>query len=256
MEADGREDIEKGLSADAGDYYGVAARLAGDTVPNSRTYAGSLTGVAVGDISAPGPAVSYAAAAGAAPDTTPPVTVSSADDKWHRARVTIRLTATDAESGVASTQYKLDGHAWTSGSKLIVAAPHDHSNDGVHNLRFRSTDKAGNVETAKLCHVRIDTLGPVTLAPVPVTVAHGAYATLPYRVNDKLSPTASVSIRVKKADGVTVKTMSVSKARANTSLRKRFLCGLAPGTYRFFIYAHDLAGNAQTVLGSNTLTVH
>lgn len=96
-------------------------------------------------------------------DTAPPVTTQTgADSTWHNNDVTVTLDASDADSGVATTEYRVGAGDWTTGTSVVVAAPADHSNDGLHTIAYRSTDLAGNAETAKSATVRIDTTAPVT----------------------------------------------------------------------------------------------
>jgi len=89
-------------------------------------------------------------------DATAPVTTDNADALPHSS-FTVMLTPTDATSGVAYTEYRLDGGVWKDGSqvtlalgwrskRLILAA-------GSHTVRYRSTDAAGNVEPTKSCQV-------------------------------------------------------------------------------------------------------
>ncbi len=52
MEADGLEEIERGGSGDAGDFYTSAKSLSPGSSPNSDSYAGVMTGVTITDISA------------------------------------------------------------------------------------------------------------------------------------------------------------------------------------------------------------
>ena len=48
-------------------------------------------------------------------DVTPPVTtINGADDKWHASAVSLSISATDDWSGIASTEYSLDGGLWIS----------------------------------------------------------------------------------------------------------------------------------------------
>ena len=84
-------------------------------------------------------------------DTTPPATTATGGGTgWHNHDVTVRLTATDLRSGVAKSEYTLDGgKTWVQNSWLLVAALRNHSNDGLNTVGFRSTDFAGNVETTK-----------------------------------------------------------------------------------------------------------
>jgi len=101
------------------------------------------------------------------PDTTPPTTtVSGADTLWHNADVTLTFTATDDEGGSgmvggeAKTEYQIDGGDWVEGTTCTVTAPGDHSGDGLRTVLYRSTDAAGNTETAKTATVKIDTTPP------------------------------------------------------------------------------------------------
>ena len=109
-------------------------------------------------------------------DTTAPTTSESgADMNWHSSDVTVSFTGSDAGSGVASTQYSVDGGPWTTGTSVTVPAPADGSNDGVHTVDYRSTDNAGNVGAVQGCVVKIDTNGPVT-----VDNAAGVWHTVPF----------------------------------------------------------------------------
>ncbi|MEV1290360.1 ThuA domain-containing protein [Micromonospora sp. NPDC049679] len=99
-------------------------------------------------------------------DATAPVTTAKVDGTgtggWHTGPATVTLTAADntGGSGVAGTEYQLDDATdWSAYTEPIVV-----SGDGAHRVRFRSTDKAGNVEATKTVDVRIDATAPVTTA--------------------------------------------------------------------------------------------
>ena len=100
-----------------------------------------------------------------------------------------------------------------------------------------------------------DVTGPRTFAPSPSTVRRGARAVLAYSVADTQSATATVTIKIRNAAGRLVKTYSLGPRATGVQLAARFVCHLPPGTYRFLVYARDEAGNPQTRLGWNTLTV-
>ncbi len=191
-------------------------------------------------------------------DTTAPVTLASgAGDLWHNRPVTVAFSATDAGSGVAYTEYKLDQGPWTRASQLTVAAPADHADDGSHTILYRSADGAGNLETARICTVNIDTRAPRTVAARPVTARRGGIASLAYAVTEQGcgAPTANVTIVVRTAAGRLVKTLVARDVKLDTSLVTRFACRLAAGSYRFYVAAVDAAGNVQSTMGANTLTV-
>jgi hypothetical protein len=77
-----------------------------------------------------------------APSTTATLT-PTAIGAWYSPR-TVTLDAQDATSGVASTEYPVDGGAWTEYSGPFFVATY-----GPHSLDFRSTDVAGNVEATE-----------------------------------------------------------------------------------------------------------
>ncbi len=77
---------------------------------------------------------------------------------------TARITATDADSGVASVEYQLDGGTWAAYSAPVVV-----SAVGTHMLHYRATDVAGNVSPEGMAHftvVRSDTTAPAVSASV------------------------------------------------------------------------------------------
>jgi len=81
-------------------------------------------------------------------DTTPPVTICTLEGEMNESiyisNVTVTLTATDVESGVNYTTYKLDSDPW-----LIYTAPFVVSKEGTHTVYFYSVDNFGNVEQTK-----------------------------------------------------------------------------------------------------------
>ena len=103
-----------------------------------------------------------------------PVTSDDAASAWSSGPVLVALSATDGGSGVTRTEYRLDGAvSFTVGTVVVVAAPSDHSNDGVHTLVYRSIDAVGNVEAVRTATVRIDTSSPVTSDDAPAGWSNG-----------------------------------------------------------------------------------
>jgi len=95
-------------------------------------------------------------------DTTPPVTIASFTPAanaagWTNAPVSATLTATDGDSGVTSTEYRLAGAAtWAPYAPFVIGA------EGKSTHEYRSTDGAGNVEDAQSETFFIDLTAPVT----------------------------------------------------------------------------------------------
>lgn len=85
-------------------------------------------------------------------DARAPVTADDAPRVTASAPVSVHLTATDADSGVATTWYRLDEASWTEGSSLVVEGP------GLHWICYYSVDKAGNVENRHWRSVMITAL--------------------------------------------------------------------------------------------------
>ncbi|ETK33557.1 ThuA domain-containing protein [Microbispora sp. ATCC PTA-5024] len=102
-------------------------------------------------------------------DKTAPVTTATTDPAQPEGGsftgpVTVTLTAVDETggSGVAKTEYKLDGGDWTAYTEPVKV-----SGEGQHTLAYRSTDKAGNAEEAKTLTL---TIAPASSPQVKLTV--------------------------------------------------------------------------------------
>ena len=179
-------------------------------------------------------------------DTIPPTTtVSGADDAWHNAAVTLTFSAVDNSggSGVAYTEYRVDGGSWVRGTSVSVPDAGDNTVD------YRSADVAGNLETYKTCHVKIDKTAPsVSLTPSvpPVLVYDGVsyWNTVTFTVDATDAGGSGVN-------GIMIMTESETEggwetyrpwAAANTATFAWNTTGT--GRYRLNYYAVDVAGNA------------
>jgi hypothetical protein len=91
----------------------------------------------------------------APPTTTAMVTPPPNAAGWNRTDVTVTLSATDDISGVARTEYDLDG----AGS-VVVTGPIPITTEGIHTIQFHSIDRSQNVESPKQLIVRIDKTPP------------------------------------------------------------------------------------------------
>ena len=103
-----------------------------------------------------------------APLTTAALAGTAGDNGWYRSSVQVTLSATDAASGVARTEFSLDNAAWAAytGPMTVSAA-------GIHTLQYRSTDAAGITETAKTVSVNIDRTAPRVTVTDPRSGATG-----------------------------------------------------------------------------------
>ncbi|WP_371477064.1 OmpL47-type beta-barrel domain-containing protein [Kitasatospora sp. NBC_00315] len=90
-------------------------------------------------------------------DTTPPVTTAGTRPHLHRDggddqdEVVVTLSATDDISGVALTEYNLDGTGWTTYTGPITVR-----GQGRHELLYRSVDRAQNQEADQRLVLPID----------------------------------------------------------------------------------------------------
>jgi subtilisin family serine protease len=132
----------------------------------------------------------------------PVTTVVGADDRPHDIRTTVRFLASDgaAGSGVAATEWRIDGGEWRTGDTVSVKAPRGVAT--VRPIEYRSRDRAGNVEEARSCQVIIDTTATAaddrppgaTLPPSPVSGGVAATDRLDsYRVRLQRGETLSVA---------------------------------------------------------------
>jgi hypothetical protein len=102
-------------------------------------------------------------------DGTAPVTTDNAPAGWRTVDTTVTLTASDNSSGVERIEYKVDSGSWQTDltpptAQVVISAPSNGSNDGVHTITYRATDFVGNIETDKTCTVRIDTTAPSAIS--------------------------------------------------------------------------------------------
>ena len=160
-------------------------------------------------------------------DATAPVTVSDAKATYVSS-ATIKLTATDAGSGVASTYYKLDGAAQTAGTTIAV------NTVGAHTIEFWSVDVAGNIETHKTASFTVTAPVPVdATAPVTVSDAKATYvssATIKLTATDAGSGVASTYYKLDGAAQTAGTTIAVNTVGAHT----------------IEFWSVDVAGNIET----------
>ncbi|MEV0598604.1 family 16 glycoside hydrolase [Streptomyces sp. NPDC050315] len=100
-------------------------------------------------------------------DTTPPDTAAKVEgdknsDGAYIGKATVTLTATDEGSGVAKTEYSLDG-----GPYIAYETPVIVDRVGYHSLAHRATDKAGNTSPARTVSFTVATGGGVPAPPCP-----------------------------------------------------------------------------------------
>jgi len=90
------------------------------------------------------------------PTTTPSLFGTLGTNSWYRSQVTVSLLATDSQSGVNTTFYRIS----TSGSWLNYSTSFVISSQGNSTVQFYSRDNASNNELAKSVVIKIDSVKP------------------------------------------------------------------------------------------------
>lgn len=103
-------------------------------------------------------------------DTTSPVTTISlsgtnGSNGWYISDVVVTLSATDKESGINSTYYKIGYHDW-----IVYSDPFILDYEGINNVYYYSTDNTDNKENANSILIKIDKTPPIVTPPSNVTV--------------------------------------------------------------------------------------
>ncbi|MFK7695001.1 OmpL47-type beta-barrel domain-containing protein [Paenibacillus sp. HJGM_3] len=167
-------------------------------------------------------------------DRTPPVTqaaVSPATGKngWYVSDGMVTLSVEDNLSGAASTQYRLNGSAWTPYSQPVAV-----SQEGANVMEYMSVDKAGNEEAVQSLTLNVD-------KTLPVIQIAGAST---YTVDQNVMITCTASDTV---SGVTYS--SCASPLVDTPAYK-----LTPGTHTVTAQAEDAAGHVSTVTAEYTVS--
>jgi hypothetical protein len=168
-------------------------------------------------------------------DATAPTTAAAFapgnDAGWANGDVPVTLTGTDAASGVASTEYSLDGAAYKPYTGTITVR-----GDGIHTLKYRSTDTAGNAEAERATTLKIDGTKPTLLVEGIVNgQVYGDSTDL------KISWSAADVTSGVKVDGGTLDGKSIDNGRLLS------LFELTLGVHELVVTATDHAGNVSSV---------
>ncbi|AZN42923.1 endo-beta-N-acetylglucosaminidase [Paenibacillus albus] len=152
---------------------------------------------------------------------------------WYVHPVELQLTASDELSGVVQTEYSVDGgETW-----LPYADPITLSEDAATTILYRSTDAAGNIETAQESLIQLDVTGPT----VTSSINEGDVFTDSQTINPQI-------VVVDTGSGVdTSKTTITLDGERLQSGDKLALSGLTLDNHVLVVEASDNAGNAVTI---------
>ncbi|HEY8562143.1 MAG TPA: family 10 glycosylhydrolase [Pyrinomonadaceae bacterium] len=195
------------------------------------------------------------------PETVAPTTMATANpltpngaNGWFTTDVGVTLAASDNCSGVAATEYSLDGATWIpyTGGFTVSA-------EGATTVRYRSTDNAGNTEATKTLLVLIDKTAPtgsIAANPNRIFPPNGKMVpvTLTFSGADAVSGLASVSYVVTDEYGaiLAIPTRALSGGAASWTERleveaRREGSDRDGRVYTVTATITDIAGNASTV---------
>ncbi|GLX95762.1 family 43 glycosylhydrolase [Herbidospora sp. NBRC 101105] len=99
-------------------------------------------------------------------DATPPVSVGTLNGNR-----TVKVLAADPTSGVAAIEYAIGTGPWTPLAGGVISVP----DAGRHTVAYRSTDRAGNLETAKTIVVPADLSAPLNGNVAPIATPTASY---------------------------------------------------------------------------------
>ena len=99
-------------------------------------------------------------------DSVPPslsISAPPADGNggWYVSPAVVTANASDATSGLADIQVRVDGGAWQDGSTTTI------STDGSHTVEFQAWDQAGNSASTSPLTVKVDRTPPVAAVILP-----------------------------------------------------------------------------------------
>jgi len=171
-------------------------------------------------------------------DNAPPTTKAGSYDPLSNEDITISLSATDTDSGVCATCFRILKEKATTGdfqngTEVVIAAGAGGSADGNYTVQYYSVDMLGNKEAQKNLTVRIDTVVFLQLARETATVTKDRFT-----VEGKAEAGSKVSV-----NGESVSVSADGSFSADVPLKA--------GKNTITVQATDQAGNAD----SKTVTV-
>ncbi|MEU7866403.1 PxKF domain-containing protein [Dactylosporangium sp. NPDC049140] len=190
-------------------------------------------------------------------DQVPPTTTLTfspgrpdGNDGWYKTAPSFTLEVSD-DVAVAGTHYRIDGGDWAlyPGSPVAVDLP------GSHQIEFRSTDTAGNVEETKSATVKVDTVAPAaTFSGTIGEVYFGAVPAAPAcTATDLISgPAGCIVTGYSTGVGLHTLTATATDAAGNVGTSQQTYTVL-PWTVRGFYRPAEMDGVVNTVKGGSTV---
>ncbi|HET6352387.1 MAG TPA: hypothetical protein VFG89_09705 [Coriobacteriia bacterium] len=129
-------------------------------------------------------------------EKTAPVTASNAVASYVRTAAIVLAPTDGGGSGIASTEWRVDGGAWQFGTLVNIATL------GTHTVEYRSTDVAGNVETPKSASIRVWSATSLVPASQSSAPAYGSSPKVGVQLVDSAGvPLANKTVTVSRIGG-------------------------------------------------------
>ena len=125
-----------------------------------------------------------------APVVTPAIEPATPVSGWHTDTVTASATALDNRDAAPAIEVQVGDGEWTA-----YTGPVQLAGDGVHVVRFRATDAAGNVSEPVAVDVLVDGTAP------EVSVSAGAKKKVVVEASDALSGVVRIEVSTRKNKG-------------------------------------------------------
>lgn len=137
-------------------------------------------------------------------DATPPIVSANVTSGtlvagWYVSNATVTASASDATSGLALLENRVDSGAWSDGNTVTLTT------DGIHAIDFRATDQAG-LQSSTSLSVKVDESVPaITFTPTGTMGSNGWYTSsvsLSISAQDEYSGVASIEYNLDGTDWV------------------------------------------------------
>jgi len=169
-------------------------------------------------------------------DTQPPTIILSetgtpGKDGWYVSAATVSANAGDNMSGIASTQYRINGGVWQEGNSVTVE-------EGIHTIDFQAFDAAGNRTQSASREIRVDLTPPAyAFEPALEGSVIAETVTLGGTVLDETSGVQGVEFS---ADGITWQAASFENTRWSFAWDSSVFDN---GDQDLYLRVYDMAGN-------------
>lgn len=174
-----------------------------------------------------------------------------------KGKILIPGTASDVGSGVAWVNINQDLRWWKQDpvSPFRLEVDTSSFNNGLQPFELCAGDNASNEHCAAIRKYRVDNYRPRTRAPYSASVKKGGWTKLYYKVSDKYTDKAGVTIVIKNSRGQFIGNLYAGWKTPGKLRYKWYEADLPRGTYYFYVKAKDHAGNTQYNKASDKLIV-